>query len=169
MTGYYWSRPLVYSETLRQVPHIYPVVNLSYFDVERAKYQLLFDGYYILIPPPLELYTQFSLQEFFFGFWVILFIQTLTIFIIDKICVDNIPSSVSFWQRFVHSCQKIHFPCPYKNWHKEDGSQFEYLNRKKAVQKEVLVATVVNLVFSMIFLIPLVILCKINPIFKNIK
>ena len=149
-----------YSLPLRYVPHIFPVVNSSYFDVERVKYQLLFDGYYILIPPPLELYTQFSLQEHFFIFWAILFIQTLTIFIVDKICIDNIPSSASLCQRFVHSCQKINFPFPYTNWHEENGSHSDYRHRKNAVEKEVLVATTVNLVFSMILLIPLVILCK---------
>ena len=160
MSGYYWSRPMDYSLTLKNVPHIFPVVNSSYFDVERTKYQLLFDGYYILIPPPLELYTQFSLQEHFLIFWAILFIQILTISIVDKIYINNIPSSVSLWQRFVHSCQKINFPFPYTNWHEGNGSDSDYQHRKNAVEKEVLVATTVNLVFSMILLIPLVILCK---------
>ena len=35
-------------------------------------------------PPPLELYTKFSLQAYFLMFWGILLVQTFAILIIDK-------------------------------------------------------------------------------------
>ena len=83
---------------------------------------------YDYVPPPLELYTQFSLQTHFFAFWGILILQTCTILVIDKIWVKNIPNDATLWDRLLHSIQKASFPFPYTNWHQD------HLRRKQMVQ-----------------------------------
>ena len=111
-------------------------------------------------PPSIELYTIFSLQTYFIIFWGILCLQNLSIFIVDKIIVKNIPKNVTLWERITHAIVKSHYPYPYANWHEAIGDCQEHVKRKKEAQQEVLVTSIVNLIFNMVLLFPLVILCK---------
>ena len=112
------------------------------------------------VPPSLDVYIQFSLQSSFMIFWGILLLQSITIFIVDKIWVKNIPQTTNLWNRILHSIQKSSYPFPYTNWHEENGTCLQHLQRKKLVDQEVLVTITVNLVFNMILLFPLPIFCK---------
>ena len=146
------------------VPHITPQTNLKLSNLQRGHFEAVVDYGYIettiYVPPPLELYTGFSIQLYFFAFWGILFTQMLTIFIIDKIWCRNIPDSATLWERLMHATLKSHFPLPYGNWHEGNGNCNDHAKRHKAVNHEVLVTTAVNLFFNLIMLTPLVILCK---------
>ena len=147
------------------IPHITPQTNLTLSNLQRGNFSPLEDGFGIVDnsiyePPPLELYTKFSLQSHFLAFWGILFLQTVTIFIIDKVCVRNIPEMATNWERLMHASLKSHFPLPYVNWHEGDGNCKDHIKRHKAGNHEVLVTTAVNLFFNLILLTPLVILCK---------
>ena len=141
-------------------PHIYPITNISFFNIQRGQYVTLVNRLDFYEPPPVELYTKLSLGTYFLIFWGIHFIHCLTIFIIDKKFGTNIPQSTTFWQRFVHSWQKSNFPVPYKNWHEENGTCQDHIKRKNAVKEEVLTSIIINTIFNMILLFPLVILCK---------
>jgi hypothetical protein len=156
------------SNATNLVSHIHPLTNISLSMLQRGKLSTtvtdtpagpLFSHTYQ--PPPLELYTKFTVQTYFFAFWGILLLQTLTIFVIDKIWVKNVPKSATLWDRTLHAVQKSSFPFPYTNWHQEKGTCNEHLKRKQAVQQEVLVVIMINLLFNMILLIPLPIFCKI--------
>ena len=76
-------------------------------------------------------------------------------------------STVTLWEKLVHAIQKSHLPFPFKNWHEGKGSCLDHMKRKKLGEKEVLAATIVNLAFNMVMLIPLVILCKIKNVFNH--
>ena len=150
------------------IPHIHPLTNISLSQLQRGNaFEYVVNTPsgplygYNYVPPPLELYTQFSLQTYFFAFWCILLLKIFTILIIDKIWVKNIPQSATLWNRILHSVQKSSFPFPYTNWHQENGSCFDHLRRKEEAQREVLVSILINLLFNMILLIPLPIFCKI--------
>ena len=146
--------------TLNLIQHITPLTNLTLSDLQRG--HILVDGYggSIYVPPPLELYTKSSLQSHFLAFWGILFLQVLTIFIIDMVLTTNIPESATLWERLMHAALKSHFPLPYVNWHEGDGNCNDHVKRHKAANHEVLVTTVVNLFFNLIMLTPCMILCK---------
>ena len=150
------------------VPHVHPLTNISLAQLQRGNLIESVENTpsgpsynYAYMPPPLELYTQFSLQTYFFAFWGILVLQTCTIFVIDKIWVKNIPNTVTLWDRLLHSVQKASVPFPYANWYQENGTCSDHLRRKKMVQQEVLVSILVNLVFNMILLVPLPIFCEL--------
>ena len=150
------------------IPHIHPLTNISLTQLQRGNLnQYVSDTpsgpiyQYDYVPPPLELYTQFSLQTHFFAFWGILVLQTCTIFVIDKIWVKNIPNTATLWDRLLHSIQKACFPFPYANWHQGNGNCSAHLRRKQMVQQEVLVSILINLIFNMILLVPLPIFCEI--------
>ena len=146
------------------IHHIHPLTNISLSTLQRGKLLTFHQGQtvdYVYQPPLLELYTQFSLQTYFFAFWGILILQILTIFVVDKIWVSNVPKSATLWDRMIHAVQKSNFPFPYSNWHQEKGSCYEHLKRKLAVQQEVLVTILINLLFNMVLLVPLPVFCKI--------
>ena len=150
------------------IPHIYPLLNISLAQLQRGcrnEYTVNTTNGpfsdYDYVPPPLELYTQFSLPAHFFAFWGILVLQTCTIFVIDKIWLKNIPNTATLWDRVLHSIQKSSFPFPYTNWHQEKGNCFDHLRRKQMVQQEVLASILINLIFNMILLVPLPIFCEI--------
>lgn len=146
--------------------HIYPIVNSSTFNIQRGKFNEFTDGVSSAYdPPPLELYTKISLQAYFFVFWGILILQSLCILLIDKSLVNSIPQNVTMWKRFIHACQKSHFPFPYENWHEAEGTCLDHVKRKNAAQLEVLLSIAVNLVFNMILLFPLIILCKLSVLY----
>ena len=145
------------------IPHITPLTNLTLSNLQRGHFELL-GGYgesdSIYVPPPLELYTKFSLQSHFMAFWVILFLQIITIFITDKVWTRNIPESATIWEQLMHANLKSHFPLPFTNWHEGDGNCNDHVKRHKAANHEFLMTTAVNLLFNLIMLTPLVILCK---------
>ena len=145
--------------------HIYPIINASIFNIQRGNFNEFKDGIMgssAYDPPPLELYTKFFLPTYFFVFWVILLLQSLCILLVDKLFVKSTPNNITFWKRFIHACQKSHFPFPYENWHEAEGTCLDHVKRKNAAQLEVLLSIAVNLVFNMILLFPLIILCKIS-------
>ena len=151
--------------TTTWIPHITPLTNLTLSNLQRGCFEVL-DGlghvdFSIYEPPPLEFYTKFSLQLYFLAFWVILIVQMLTIFTIDKLWARNIPESATLWERLMHATLKSHFPLPFVNWHEVDGNCNDHIKRHKAENHEVLVTTAVNLFFNLIMLTPLVILCKL--------
>ena len=152
------------------VPHIHALNNLS-FPLSQLQRGILHGNFsntndyllqaYTYEPPSLQWYTIFSLKTYFFVFWGILFLQCLTIFLIDKIWVRNVPQKATLWERILHSIQKSSFPFPYTNWHQENGNCYDHYRRKRAVQHEVMLSILINLFFNMILLTPLPIFCKL--------
>ena len=162
-----------YYSDLPMIPSIQFFTNNSNLDsisnIQRGQY--IYSGaafcsasYSFYDPVPLEIYVYFSLLNYFMAFFGILFLQTFTIFLIDIFWLKSMPSTVTLWERILHAIQKSHFPFPYENWHDGVGSCLDHLKRKNLVSKEILMATIVNLVFNMVMLIPLVILCKIKKL-----
>ena len=118
-------------------------------------------------PVPMEFYVQFSFLSYFIAFIGILLIQSFTIFITDTFWLKNMSPKLTLWKRIIHAMQKSHLPFSYQNWHEGNGSCLDHMKRKKLVQKEVLMSTIINLAFNMVMLIPLVILCKIRIILTH--
>ena len=129
--------------------------------LQRGNFPLADIGEYSFYePPPLILYTKYSLEIYFLAFWGILLIQCLAICITDKLLVRNIPQTATLWERIMHAIVKSQFPFPFINWHEAFGNCEDHKKRQKNAQHEVLVTTTVNLIFNMVMLVPLVILCK---------
>ena len=92
----------------------------------------------------------------------LLFLQSLTIFLVDVKWNKTILQDTRIWDRILHSIQKSHFPFPYVHWYKGNGTCMDHFKRKKETEIEVLSTMFVNLLFNMVMLIPLGILCKIS-------
>ena len=160
----------IFNPTTFYIPHqVITSKNISLTHLQRGNYSFItvggddFNTGSIYEPPPLELYTKFSLQAYFLMFWGILIVQTFVILIIDKTLVKTIPQSATKWERFIHAIVKSHFPFPYVNWYEGFGDCKDHIKRQKAAQHEVLITMATNLFFNMTMLIPLVILCEYCP------
>ena len=129
--------------------------------IQRGHYEKLSEyANNLYVPPPIELYTIFSLQVYLLVFLGILFLHCLVILITDKIYVKTIPQSTTWWERIIHALIKSNMPSPFMNWHESNGSCDEHIQRHKATEFEVMLTICINLFFNMILLIPLVILCE---------
>ena len=142
-----------------KISHVYPLTNLSLNFLQRGHFNQESSQYET---PSIELYTEFSLEIYFLMFWILLSLQTLTIFVADRCCMNTIPKSSTTWECIIHAFQKTSFPFPFTNWHDEIGNCQDLKKKKEESQREVLVAMLINLLFNMVLLIPLPILCKIN-------
>ena len=132
--------------------------------VQRGTYKL-YSGDTLFLPPSLEEYTVLSLKWYFIIYCVTLLCQTAVIFALDNWWLKNIPANTSLLKRILHAHLKSHFPFPFMDWDSEEGTSQNYLMRQKQAQKEVKIATLVNLFFSLLLTFPLTILCKLQYIY----
>ena len=108
------------------------------------------------------MYTRISLKFYFVIFWGIVFLQTLVILLIDQWILKCLPENISWLERLLHAQLKSHFPFPEADWDAGKASCKERIKKQKYAQREVLITTIVNLVFALLMLFPLLILCKIK-------
>ena len=80
---------------------VYIKGNLS--EIQRGSYEyfsLYGDPSYI--PPTIFMYTMVSLKTYFVVFWIILFLQTVVIYIIDQYWIKSTPKDTPFLARIMH-------------------------------------------------------------------
>ena len=139
--------------------YVGPVMNYSYREIQRGTYTPFLPSFSSYQPPSLELYTYFSKQTFFLASLALHFFHVLVNFFLDLFFLKtNTPSSTSLWERCIHSIQQTHFPFPFDDWDLGTGGCKDHIKRKQCAQKEFLVKTAINLIFTLVQLTPMVIL-----------
>ena len=98
-------------------PCLFTNKNISLPDIQRGYFEKPFQDSTFYVPPPIEIYTKFSLQEYFLTFLGILFLQCIIIFVTDKVFVKVIPQSTTWWERVIHAIGKSNIPYPFVYWH----------------------------------------------------
>ena len=142
-------------------PYIGPLVNMSLISqIQRGNYTWDLETFSLYEPPNLELYILLSKKVYFFIFFGCHLIQIVTIYFVKYLLHKSTPTTISMWENFLCSVEQSHFPFPYDDWDAENGGCLDHIKRKKASQIEFLSITIINLLFNMILLFPLVILCK---------
>ena len=121
------------------------------------------------VPPKLEEYTLFTVKQFFFIFWGILFLQSLIVFIAKYLISDQF-KNLKWYEKIFHSMECINFAFPHHDWDHEDGDGYQHYKRMLANKKEVQINLLMNTIFNLVLLSPLPILCKaILSVFINLK
>ena len=137
-------------------------INETLFQIQRGSYtRLTPQSPFLYEPPSIEMYTKISLKFYFAIFWGMLFLQTLVIMAIDHWILKCLPENMSWLERILHAHLKSHFPFPEADWDAGKASCKDRIKRQKDTQREVLLTTIVNLVFALLMLFPLRILRKI--------
>ena len=113
-------------------------------------------------PPPLTFYTIFTLKEYFFIFWIILFIQTLLVFLVKFRWSREDFGQLNFLEKLIHVIENCFIPYNVLEWENiKTGNSEVHRLKMKSNLKEVLMIMFVNFVFNCVKLIPLCILGKI--------
>ena len=113
----------------------------------------------VAIPPPQTLYTWFSIESYFY-----LLIATFALNIISqamiKKCLTNeqVLKSMSWIDCLIHAISCCLIPYPVEDWDEKGGSVTSHKTRKSAVFKEMVASIMVNFMFNLFLLSPLIIL-----------
>ena len=111
------------------------------------------------MPPSYQLYTIMDLQSYFFIFWGILFVQTLTVYFI-KSRLSKPFMEMTIFEKILHALENIHVGQCTEDWDHQKGTAKDHLQRKNANWKEYLCLSLTNYFFNFLLLTPLCILGK---------
>ena len=108
-----------------------------------------------LLPPHYTLYTYYTLLEYFYGFWIILLLQSICVYVVKKTC--SVPFCKSNWlEKIIHVVENTHIPYNYMEWDAITIGGFEeHLKGMYQNKKEVVSVMIVNFLFNAILLLPM--------------
>ena len=116
------------------------------------------------VPPDITLYTYCSLEEYLYGYWILLSGQTL-VHLIAKRLSNPEPFKRQNWiQMIAHGIENCQIPVPMEDWDDQHGSIEYYSRAQKTVEVEVGLTMIVNLIFNLILTVPMWILCKMKQL-----
>ena len=153
----------------RYVPQIIP--NITFDDVylsptKKVAISLIQRGswsnnsFMEYVPPELELYTFFTVKQYFLIFWGILILQSLTVILANCFTSDQF-RNLKWYEKIFHTMECINFAFPHHDWDYHLGTGHEHYQRMLAAKKEVKINLLINTIFNLLLLSPLPILCKI--------
>ena len=119
------------------------------------------------LPPKLEEYTFFTLNQYFFIYWAILLLQCLVI-ITSKYFTSEQFRKLKYYEKIFHTMECTNFAFPCHDWDHKDGDGYQHYLRMLANRKEVKINLLINTIFNLIMLTPLPVLCKILNYYFNL-
>jgi len=108
--------------------------------------------------PDYTVYTYFSLTEYFFGFWILLFLHTYTNLLAKIALSEDFRKkwTSSKLAKFIHCLENINIPTVWKDWEEKDGSIEDHKRRHGQVVTEMVVIMVIRTIFNAVMLAPIV-------------
>ena len=106
-------------------------------------------------PPNYTLYTSYNLLEHFYGFCVILFMQSVMVYM-AKWRFSKAFAKSSRFEKLIHTVENIHLPYNFEEWDAvKSGGIAEHVERMKDNTKEVVSVMIINFIFNFLLLFPL--------------
>ena len=120
------------------------------------------------ISPDLTIYTHFSMEQYLYGFWIILCVQALVHILVKRLS-NPLPFKRQNWIYMIaNGIENCQIPVPMEDWDDQHGSIDYYVKAQKKVELEMGLTMVVNFVFNLIMTVPMWILCKNTTLFLYI-
>ena len=108
--------------------------------------------------PHYSVYTYFSLQEYFIGFWLLFFLHTCLNALAKILCCEdfrnNWNSSLLF--KFIHCVENTNIPTVWMDWEEKKGSIEDHKRRHGQVLKEMVVIMIIRTIFNAVLLTPII-------------
>ena len=120
--------------------------------------------------PDYTLYTYFSLQEYFGGFFALLSLHVIINALAKILCSEDFksgPSSLLF--KIIHCVENTNIPTVWKDWDEEDGTIEDHQRRHAEVTKEINTIIGIRSFFNAVMLVPVVYTGRISKMFINIE
>ena len=137
--------------------HFGDAPHLIWSNVSRHNYT----GHGRSIPPPVSIYTYFTLEQYFMSFWIILGLQSLLIVILKGVTNKPVFKRQHWLGVTMHALENSHVPFPMEDWDELKGDVKEHEIRAAKVMIEMASVMFVNLVTNAFFLSPMIILGKL--------
>ena len=112
------------------------------------------------IKPPMTLYTVFSTKVYLAAFWIIVFIQPIVTFFIQKYSNPTPFARQDWLDKIIHAMENSQIPSPVEDFEEKPGTVSEHVTRSKKIIKEMGSTIVANFFYHIIMLAPIFILCK---------
>ena len=106
-------------------------------------------------PPHYSLYTGISLSATFTLFFILSGAQLLAIFVVKIFTSEKFSKRGDFLNKFIHILLSLNIAYPFEDWDQGRFTVTEYRKRHKQTNNEMAWSLSVNILFSVIMLIPL--------------
>ena len=112
-------------------------------------------------PPPYTLYTFLTLGEAFQVFLVIMGAHTLQMLIVKIATSREFRTKSNLLGEFIHVIQNLSLATPYEDWDQDVKTIPQYKDKFHRVNIEMAFCLTVNIVVSLVMLVPLFYTCKL--------
>ena len=108
--------------------------------------------------PHYDVYTYYSLKEYFYIFWILLFLQTYTNLLAKMAFSEDFRKSWTSFKlpKFFHCLENTNIATVWKDWEEKDGSIDDHKERHRHVIKEMVVIMIIKTVFHFVMFTPIV-------------
>ena len=113
-------------------------------------------------PPPLTIYTNFTIGEYFWFYISLMCLHILLTCISKKWMNPEVFKKMTFINIFIHAICNLSIPHPMEDWDEYGGTVVAHRRRMKLVLKEVHCTILLNFIINFVLLLPLTILGKIR-------
>ena len=115
-------------------------------------------------PPSYSVYTLLSLQNTFIAFMTILVLQFIAIFIGKIWTSRDFRTDKSKTNKIIHVLENLNLATPFKDWDDGNFTLEEFRQRFKNICKEMIATFTINIIFTMIMMIPSIYCGKFHSI-----
>ena len=108
--------------------------------------------------PEYTMYTGFTLQEYFLGFWVIVFVHTILNGLVKLACSEDFRTNwtTSLLFKLIHCVENTNVPTVWMDWEEKEGSIEDHKRRHGQVVTEMVVIMIIRTIFHVVMLAPIV-------------
>merc|ERR1719438_332394 len=108
--------------------------------------------------PDYTVYTYFSLQQYFCGFWILWVLHVIVNALAKSLCSEDFRTngSSSLLSKFVHCVENTNIPTVWVDWDEREGTLEEHKERHDQVLKEMNAMIAIRTIFNAVMLAPIV-------------
>ena len=106
------------------------------------------------IPPPLTIYTYFSLETILYGFWIIRFLHILIIWIVKRLSNPVSYKHQNYIEAFTNAAENCQIPAPMFDWDDLPATISEYVIKQRMVDYEMGFTIMANFGKHLLMMIP---------------
>ena len=107
------------------------------------------------IPPPITIYTYFSLETILYGFWLIWLIHIFVVWFAKKMTNPDSYKHQKRLEAFINAIENTQIPAPMFDWDDLPSTIPEYVEKQKLVDYEMGFTILANLCKHLFMMIPI--------------
>ena len=106
-------------------------------------------------PPHYNNYTLWSLKQTFIMLFLLTFVQFIAIFVLKTLNSVDFREELQWTNKFIHVLENLNYASPFRDWDHGKYKIKEFKERRKGLKKEMTTIFMVNIIMTMIMMIPI--------------